>query len=272
VNAFLPGELVLLTDTRDRMYLVELAPGGQFHTHNGVLAHDAVIGRHAGVVLYTSGGARITAFRPRLADFVRKMPRAATVLYPKDVGPVLVYGDIGPGCTVVEAGTGSGGLTLALLRAVGPTGRVCSVEIRDDHRAAAERNIRRFLGELPANLELVAGDVGAHLASLRADRIVLDLPEPWSVADAAAEALAGGGLWVSYVPTVPQVGETVTALRRAGRYADIETFEILLRTWHVDGRSIRPDHRMIGHTGFLTVARFADDARLANASRLAADG
>ena len=258
--AFAPGDIALLTDLRDRTYLVELREGGEFHTHNGFLGHDAVLGRHPGVVLYTTGGSRITAFRPRLADFVLKMPRAATVMYPKDVGPVLVYGDIAPGCTVVEAGTGSGGLTLALLRAVGESGRVISFEPRDDHRAAAERNIRRFCGgALPPNLELRPGNVQDGLGALRADRVVLDLPEPWTVAEAAAHALADGGVWVSYVPTVPQVGETVAELRRVGRYADIETLEVLLRTWHVDGRSIRPDHRMVAHTGFLTVARFADE-------------
>jgi tRNA (adenine57-N1/adenine58-N1)-methyltransferase catalytic subunit len=251
-------ETVLLIDGKGRKYLVRLQAGGQFHYHLGIVPHDEMIGRDEGTRVTSTGGGAMLVLRPRLADFVLKMPRGAAVIYPKDMGPIAVYADIGSGMTVLEAGTGSGALTLALLRFVGPTGRVVSVERREDHAAHAHKSIVRWLGEIPSNLDLRLGDVEDAIAELRPERIVLDVPEPWTAVAVAADHQPGGGVLCSYLPTVPQIQTLTDALRESDRYAEIEVFETLFRTWTVEGRSVRPDHRMVGHTGFLVVARKAD--------------
>ncbi len=197
----------------------------------------------------------MVALRPRLADYTLRMKRGAAVMYPKDTGALIMWADIAPGCRVVEAGTGSGALTLALSRAVGDRGTVVSVERRDDHATHARRLIQAFAGTVPANIDLRIGEVEAVIEETTPDRIVLDLPEPWASVEPAARSLAGGGVLASYVPTVPQVQTLRDALSDAGTFTEIETFEVLMRTWTIDGRSVRPDHRMVGHTGFITVAR-----------------
>ena len=255
MGEFAKGDHCLLTDGKGRRFLLTLDPGATFHFHNGTVEHDRIIGLPDGSVVQSSLGGRLTAVRPRLADYILNMKRGAQVVYPKDIGPILIWGDIAPGLTVLEAGTGSGALTMALTRAVGPDGRVVSVERREDHAAHARRALDEFFGGLPANLDLRVGEVADHIEEVRPDRIVLDLPEPFGVVDAAAAHLPSGALWVSYVPTVPQVQQTSEALRQAGCFADLSSFEVLHREWNVDGRSVRPDHRMVGHTGFLTTAR-----------------
>lgn len=253
---FEPGERVLLLDRRGRRYLVTLKAGGQFHTHAGYLEHDLLIGAPEGVRVYSSTGTPFVAVRPSLTDFVLKMPRGAQVVYPKDIAAILVGADIYPGATVLEAGTGSGALCLGLLRAVGERGRVITYEMRQDFGERARANIEAFLGKLPDGLEMRFGDVTAGLpAGEVVDRIVLDLPEPWRVVPVALRALRPGGIFCSYVPTVVQVGQVTEELRRAG-FIDIATTETLVRSWHVEGQSIRPDHRMVAHTGFITTARF----------------
>jgi tRNA (adenine57-N1/adenine58-N1)-methyltransferase len=248
-------ETVLLIDNKDRKYLVRLQAGGQFHYHLGIVPHDEMIGREAGMRVTSTGGGSLLVLRPRLADFVLKMPRGATVVYPKDMGPIAIYADIAPGMTVLEAGTGSGALTLALLRFVGPAGQVVSVERREDHAAHARKTIVRWLGEVPPNLDLRIGEVEEAIEDLRPERIVLDLPEPWHAVPVAAEHQPGGGVLCAYLPTVPQIQTLTEAMRDSNRFAQIEVFETLFRTWTVEGRSVRPDHRMVGHTGFLVVAR-----------------
>jgi tRNA (adenine57-N1/adenine58-N1)-methyltransferase len=252
---FEPGERVLFVDQRDRTYLVKLQAGGTFHTHGGMLAHDEVIGRAQGVRLETSGGMVLTAFRPRFADFVLKMPRGAQVVYPKDVGPILVQADIFPGARVLEAGSGSGALTIALCRAVGAEGRVVSYEIRADHRDRAVQNVEAFFGKIPDRLDLRTGDL-ADVAGTgdRFDRAVLDLPEPWASLEQLASVIEAGGVVCAYLPTTVQVQQLVLELQPRG-FRHEETFETLHRTWHVTERSVRPDHRMVAHTGFLTIAR-----------------
>ena len=245
----------MLYDDKGRRYLIDLIPGKDFHYHRGLLAHDEIIGSTDGGVHESSKGARLIALRPRLADYTLKMPRAATVVYPKDVGAILVWADIGPGMTVVEAGTGSGALAMALTRAVGPHGRVVTYERRADHAVKARKLIAGFFGEVPPQLELREGDVENGIAEMEPDRIVLDLPEPWHSVAPAAEHLVSGGVFCSYLPTVPQVQTVRQALDDAGVFFDAMTFEVLHREWAVDGRSVRPSHRMIGHTGFITVAR-----------------
>jgi tRNA (adenine57-N1/adenine58-N1)-methyltransferase catalytic subunit len=250
-----PGELVVLIDRKGRRYLVTLEPGEEWHSHAGLVPHDALIGAVEGTAVRTNRNMEVVVLRPTRDDFVLKMKRGAQVVYPKDQAMIVAEADIRPGCTVVEAGAGSGALTLALLAAVGPTGRVISFERRDDHARIARRNVVRFLGHEPENWELREGDVVAGLADVRAHRLVLDLLEPWAVVEAAAGALAPGGIVLSYTPTVPQVMRTTEALWADGRFTDVRTTETLVRGWDVDGLAVRPKHRMVAHTAFLTTAR-----------------
>ena len=249
------GELVLLLDRKQRRYLVTLEPGAEWHSHAGMLAHDELIGAHEGSAVRTGRGMEVTVLRPTREDFVLKMKRGAQVVYPKDQAMIVSTADVRPGCTVVEAGAGSGALTLALLAAVGPTGRVISFEHREDHAAVARRNVERFLGEHPENWELHVGDVVDGLAGHRAHRLILDLLEPWSVVEAAAEALPPGGIVLAYTPGVPQVMRFTDTLLDDGRFGDVRTSETLVRPWDVDGLAVRPAHRMVAHTAFLTTAR-----------------
>jgi tRNA (adenine57-N1/adenine58-N1)-methyltransferase len=187
------------------------------------------------------------------------MKRGAQVVYPKDLGPILVYGDIGPGMTVLEAGTGSGALTMGLARAVGSGGKVVTVELRDDHAAHARKTLERWFGEMPDNIDARIGDVADVVADVRPERIVLDLPEPWHALEAAARFQVPGGMFCSYLPTVPQVQTLVEVARDSRVFAEIEVKEFLMRDWNVKGRSVRPDHSMVGHTGFLVFMRKVAD-------------
>jgi tRNA (adenine57-N1/adenine58-N1)-methyltransferase catalytic subunit len=249
------GELVVLSDRKGRRYLVTLTPGEQWHSHAGMVDHDALIGVVEGTAVRTNRNMEVTVLRPTREDYVLKMKRGAQVVYPKDQAMIVAAADIRPGCTVVEAGAGSGALTLALLAAVGPAGRVVSFEHREDHARIARRNVERYLGGSPATWELVEGDVTAGLAQRRAHRVVLDLLEPWTVVEAAAEALAPGGILVTYTPTIPQVMRTTDRLWDDGRFTQVKTTETLVRGWDVDGLAVRPAHRMVAHTAFLTTAR-----------------
>ena len=252
---FRAGEPALLIDSRGRQFLLKLEEGRTFQFHNGTVPHDEMIGRDDGTWIRSSGDARLLLIRPRLADFILKMKRGAQVVYPKDLGPIIVYGDIAPGMTVLEAGTGSGALTLGLARAVGPTGRVVTVERREDHAAHARKTLERWFGEWPSNVELHDGDVADFVAGLKPERIVLDVPEPWHTVKAAATHQPSGGVLCSYLPTVPQVQTLVETARETGVFSEIEVKEFLMRDWNVMDRSVRPDHVMVGHTGFLTFMR-----------------
>ena len=257
LRPFEPGERALLVDARGRRYMITLQVGGQFHFHQGIVEHDSLIGSPAGAAVTSSGGARMQAFRPTFADYVLKMQRGAQVVYPKDLGLILIYADVFPGATVVEAGTGSGSLTLALARAVGSEGRVISYEKRDDHHEQAVKNVEAWFagsGGKPDNIELRVGDVFTDVTERGIDRLVLDLPEPWHALGTTSEALVPGGVMCCYLPTVPQVQQTVETMRRSG-FALVGAFEGMLRTWNVEGQSVRPDHRMVGHTGFIVTGR-----------------
>jgi tRNA (adenine57-N1/adenine58-N1)-methyltransferase len=255
---FAAGDRVLLVDAKRRRHLVTLAAGGQFHTHSGVLEHDALIGRPEGITVRTALGAKLVAVRPTLAEYVLEMPRGAQVIYPKDLGPILVLADVFPGARVLESGMGSGALTLALLRAVGATGHVTGYEIRDDFARRARANIDSFLGpDVPLTVEV--RDVYAGIDADELDRVLLDLPEPWRVVKHAEAALRPGGILLAYLPTIGQVARLREELADSS-FGMIETLEVLQRTWHVDGQSVRPDHRMVAHTGFLTHARLLDRA------------
>ena len=251
------GERVLLVDRKDRRYLVRLAPGGTFHTHTGIVDHDDLIGRDEGTTVETragpgarSGSGKYLALRPTLADVVLKMPRVAQVIYPKDLGAILIGADIFPGARVLEAGVGSGALSMTLLRA---GAEVTAYEIRPDFAATACRNVSEMLGA-EAPFDVHERDVYEGVDGTGFDRIVLDLPEPWRVVPHAEHALSPGGIFLAYLPTINQTAELREALDRS-RFALAETSEVLRRTWHIEGRSVRPDHRMVAHTGFLTAAR-----------------
>lgn len=252
---FTEGEPALLVDERGRHFLLRLESGRTFQFHRGAIEHSELIGAEDGTWVESSGGATLLLLRPRLADFILRMKRGAQVVYPKDLGPILVYADIGPGMTVLEAGTGSGALTLALARAVGPHGRVVSVERRDDHAAQARKTVERWYGEVPANIELRVGEVSGVVAELSPERVVLDVPEPWHTVEVAADHQPTGGLLCAYLPTVPQVQTTVETARDTGAFAELEVKEFLYRDWNISGRSVRPDHSMVGHTGFLVFMR-----------------
>lgn len=249
------GELVLFTDRKHRRYLVTLFPGGEWHSHAGMLPHDEVIGKPEGCAIRTNKNMEITVLRPTREDFALKMKRGAQVVYPKDQAMIAALADIRPGCTVVEAGAGSGALTMALLDAVGPAGRVISYERREDHLEIAEKNVDRWYGGRPANWEPRLGDLGDDLASLECHRLVLDMLEPWLVVDQAAKALAPGGIVLAYMPTVPQVMRFTEALDDHGSFGPAKTTETLVRGWDVAGLAVRPGHRMVAHTAFLTTAR-----------------
>lgn len=251
---FSAGDPVLLIDRKQRSYLIWLAPGGSYDLRGGRISHDHLIGLAEGSTVETSRGEPLLALRPTLADYVLAMPRGAQVIYPKDLATILLLADIYPGATVVEAGTGSGALTMALVRAVGPQGRVYSYEVREEFLRGAARNIARYLGETPT-LTLRLHDIATGIPDGPVDRIVLDLPEPWRVMPAAIAAMRPGGVLLAYVPTTVQVAQTVEGLRASRAFALIETVETLQRPWHIEGQSVRPVHRMVAHTGFLVAAR-----------------
>src|SRR2546421_1763400 len=257
---FRAGDRVLLVDNKRRRHLVTLEAGGQFHTHAGIVAHDDLIGHPDGTTVYTSRNARLVAVRPTLAEYVLEMPRGAQVIYPKDLGPILVLADVFPGARILESGVGSGALTTALLRAIGPTGSVTGYEIREDFAQRAMRNVHAFLGD-DVPLDVQVRDVYEGIDARDLDRVILDLPEPWRVVKHATEAMRPGGILCAYLPTILQVGRLREELAIAP-FGMVETLEGLQRGWHVEGQSIRPDHRMVAHTGFLTVARrLADEPR-----------
>jgi tRNA (adenine57-N1/adenine58-N1)-methyltransferase len=254
---FEPGERALLIDSRGRRFLVKLQIGGTFHYHAGMVPHDLILGSDEGTVVHSTTGDSLMCLRPTLADFILKMPRGAQVIYPKDIGALLIEADIAPGTAVLEAGTGSGALTAALCRATGPEGRVVSYEARAEFHERAMENLEAFFGKLPPWLDLRVGDVrDVPVTGERYDRVVLDMPEPWGVLPAVEEVLPPGGLLATFLPTVNQVQHTALAMEAAG-YSEVRTLEVLNRTWHVTERSVRPDHRMVAHTGFITVGRKA---------------
>lgn len=252
------GERIHLVDQKGRHYALTLKAGEIYQFSGQTIAHDALIGRLDATMVTLSRGKKMLAIRPTFGDYVLKMPRGAQVLYPKDLALIPMWADVYPGARVFEAGTGSGALTMALLRAVGLRGLVVTYDVRDDFARTALLNIERYMGPV-SNLVSLRKNAYEGIELLEDgipfDRVVLDLPEPWQVIPHAASALRSGGIYVSFVPTVPQVMQTVEALERTAVFAMVETFETLLRTWSVQGRSVRPDHRMVAHSGFLTVAR-----------------
>ena len=251
---FHEGDLALLIDRKDRRYLLTLRQDGTFHTHVGSLPHSQIIGYEQGTWCRTTLGQTLLAIKPTLSEYVLAMPRGSQVIYPKDLGNILIMADVFPGATVVEAGLGSGALTATLLRAVGEVGRVITYEVREDMVAKAMRNLHALLPDI-SNHTLHLGDIYLGIEEKDVNRIVLDVPEPWHAVSHAAEALAMGGILLTFLPTTLQVHHLVEALTSDTRFQMIETVETLLRPWHVAPSSVRPVHRMVAHTGFITTAR-----------------
>jgi tRNA (adenine57-N1/adenine58-N1)-methyltransferase len=264
---FAVGDRVQLSDPKGRKHTVVLEAGKQFHTHRGALEHDALIGSPEGVVLESTGGTTYVALRPLLSDFVLSMPRGATVVYPKDAAAIVGQADVFPGARVLEAGAGSGALTCTLLRAVGDGGSVVSYERRPDFAAVARRNVEAFFGGPHPAWTCREGDLadlvldeadprdGVEIATAGVDRVVLDMLSPWETLPTIAAALIPGGVLCGYVATTTQMSRLVEDLRAHGGFTEPVASETMLRTWHVEGLAVRPDHRMIGHTGFLVTTR-----------------
>ncbi len=253
IEPFRAGERVLLLDTKQRRYLVTLAEGAEFHTHNGLFPHDELIGQPEGTVMRSSKGATYIALRPTLEDFVIEMPRGAQVIYPKDLAPICMLADIAPGVRVFESGVGSGALSMTMLRW---GAEIVGYELREDFANRARTNVRSFLGEAVMDRYRVElRDCYEGIDEIDVDRVVLDLPEPWQVVPHACSALRPGGIFIAYTPSIIQVSQLRDALANHA-WTGTRTLEVLHRGWHVEGVAVRPDHRMVAHTGFLTVARF----------------
>nr|WP_051481027.1 tRNA (adenine-N1)-methyltransferase [Cellulomonas sp. KRMCY2] len=253
------GDRVQLTDPRGRLHTITLATGATFHTHKGYFRHDDLIGAPEGSVVTNTGGIEFLAVRPLLADYVLSMPRGAAVVYPKDAGQIVAMADIYPGARVVEAGVGSGALTMSLLRAVGDAGSVHSIERREDFAAIARANVEGFFGGPHPAWTLSVGDLSDVLPVVApagsVDRVVLDMLAPWENLEAVAEALSPGGVLIVYVATTTQLSRLAEDVRDDGRFTEPQAWESLVRGWHLEGLAVRPEHRMVGHTGFLLTTR-----------------
>ncbi len=246
------GERIILVDSKRRRYLITLSDGGEFHSHAGIVGHNDFIGSEEGITVKSTGGGKYTGIRPTLAEFVLKMPRGAQVIYPKDLGPILFLADVFPGARILESGVGSGALSMTLLRA---GAEVIGYELREDFAKKAQQNVAAFLGdEAMMRYKVEVRNAYDGIDETGLDRIVLDLPEPWEVVPHAAKALRSGGIILCYLPTINQTAHLRRVLTHHG-FSLAETIEVLHRGWHIEGMSVRPDHRMVAHTGFLTHAR-----------------
>ncbi len=251
-RVFEVGDRVLLIDHKKRRYLIVLKAAGEFHSHAGIVPHDAVIGQPEGTTIRSTRTQSYLAIRPTLSDFVLKMPRGAQVIYPKDLGPILMLADLFPGARVLESGLGSGALSMAMLRA---GAEIVGYEVREDFAEKAQSNVRSFLGDdAMSRYRVEIRDCYDGIDEEDLDRVVLDLPEPWRVVPHAERSLHPGGILLSYTPSIVQVMQLREALEHSA-FDLAETVEVLNRTWHVEGQAVRPDHRMVAHTGFLTHAR-----------------
>ena len=249
------GERVTLSDPKGRRHSIVLKAGTVFHTTKGGIEHDAMIGQPEGIILTSAGGMQFLAFRPLMYQYMVSMPREAAVIYPKDAAQILMWTDIFPGARVVEAGVGSGALSLALLRAIGPTGTLTSYERRDEFARVARKNIVEFLGVEPENWNLVVGDLVESINDDPIDRVILDMLAPWECIDAVAERLVPGGVICCYVATTTQMGRVCDQLRAHGGFLEPTATECTIRDWHAEGLAIRPGHGTSAHTGFLVISR-----------------
>ena len=255
MSEFKVGDRVQLTDAKGKMHTITLQLNQEWHTHNGWLVHNEVVGLPEGSVVETTGGLKFLAFKPLLADYVLAMPRGATIVYPKDAAMILGLADIAPGVSVLEAGVGSGALSISLLRAVGSSGTVDSFEKREEFAAIATKNVNQYFGENPTNWNLELGAVQDFDHVKQYDRVVLDMLAPWECIDMASKVLVPGGVFIAYVATTTQLSQTAEAVKASANFTEPESSETIVRGWHHEGLAVRPQHRMIAHTAFLIMAR-----------------
>lgn len=257
-GVFQVGDHVQLRGPKGTLHTVTLEKGGSFHTHKGQILHDDVLGLPEGSVVNTDRDIPYLALRPLLSDFVLSMARGAAIIYPKDAAQIVSLADIQPGHRVMEAGVGSGALSMSILRAIGEEGSLTSLERRDEFAQIAQANAETFFGHSIPHWTIEVGDFQelalAH-AEGSVDRVVLDMLAPWECIAAVSHVLIHGGVLAVYVATVTQLSRVVEEVRASGRFTRPESLEVLLRPWHVEGLAVRPEHRMIGHTGFLMTAR-----------------
>ena len=249
------GDRVQLTDAKGKLYSITLAKGAEWHTHKGMLKHDELVGLPEGSIVQTNGELKFQAFRPLLADYVLSMPRGATIIYPKDAAMILGVADVGPRMRVLEAGVGSGALSIAILRAIGSDGYLHSVEIRDDFAKISEANVTNYFATKPKNWQLTVGPLQDQKFEADYDRVILDMLSPWECVETASAALVPGGVLLAYVATTTQLSKIAEAIKDCGNFTEPESSETIVRGWHHEGLAVRPQHRMIGHTGFLVFAR-----------------
>jgi len=252
---FSEGDRIQLTDPKGKMYTFTITPGKEWHTHKGWIVHDDLIGLPEGSVVSTSAGLKFTAFKPLLGDFVLSMPRGATIVYPKDAAMIVGVADVFPGAKVIEAGVGSGALSISLLRAIGAEGKLSSFERREDFAEIARENVRTYFGELPPQWSLSVGSLQESTTDKKYDRVILDMLAPWECISFASEVLRPGGVFLAYVATTTQLSATAEALKENGSFTEPLSSETIVRDWHHEGLAVRPMQRMIGHTGFLIVSR-----------------
>ena len=249
------GDRVQLTDAKGKLYSITLTKGAEWHTHKGMLKHDELVGLPEGSIVQTNGELKFQAFRPLLADYVLSMPRGATIIYPKDAAMILGVADVGPRMRVLEAGVGSGALSIAILRAIGSDGYLHSVEIRDDFAKISEANVTNYFATKPKNWQLSVGPLQDQKFEADYDRVILDMLSPWECVETASAALVPGGVLLAYVATTTQLSKIAEAIKDCGNFTEPESSETIVRGWHHEGLAVRPQHRMIGHTGFLVFAR-----------------
>jgi tRNA (adenine57-N1/adenine58-N1)-methyltransferase len=254
-RSFKYGDRVQLTDAKGKLYSITLAQGSEWHTHKGMLKHDEIVGLPEGSIVATNQDLKFQAFRPLLADYVLSMPRGATIVYPKDAAMILGVADIKPGIRVLEAGVGSGALSISMLRAIGEEGVLHSVEIREDFAEISEKNVSSYFGGKPTNWKLTIGALQDQTFEADFDRVVLDMLSPWECLEVASKALVPGGVFMAYVATTTQLSKIAEAIKDSGNFTEPESSETIVRGWHHEGLAVRPQHRMIGHTGFLIFAR-----------------
>jgi tRNA (adenine57-N1/adenine58-N1)-methyltransferase len=252
---FSEGDRIQLTDPKGKMYTFTITAGKEWHTHKGWIVHNDLIGLPEGSVVSTSAGLKFTAFKPLLGDFVLSMPRGATIVYPKDAAMIIGVADVFPGAKVIEAGVGSGALSISLLRAIGKDGKLFSFERREDFAEIARENVKTYFGSIPSQWQLEVGSVQESSTNEKYDRVILDMLAPWECVAFAADVLRPGGVFLAYVATTTQLSATAEALKEDGRFTEPLSSETIVRDWHHEGLAVRPMQRMIGHTGFLTVSR-----------------
>ena len=252
---FSEGDRIQLTDPKGKMYTFTITAGKEWHTHKGWIVHNDLIGLPEGSVVSTSAGLKFTAFKPLLGDFVLSMPRGATIVYPKDAAMIIGVADVFPGAKVIEAGVGSGALSISLLRAIGKDGKLFSFERREDFADIARENVKTYFGSIPSQWQLDVGSVQESSTDEKYDRVILDMLAPWECVAFAADVLRPGGVFLAYVATTTQLSATAEALKEDGRFTEPLSSETIVRDWHHEGLAVRPMQRMIGHTGFLIVSR-----------------